>query len=671
MNTKTTLPTIDDRYLLELATAPAQRLFPVLDRTIALRPLLVLLAVLPVMYAVANRSFSSMDAEWGLRALEVRGALSSDALIFEQELIGHNQSINNSRLIWQPPLVSWLTAAIMQFSGATEPWIVVLVSACSTSGLVFAMFALARALWNDRVAWWAAVIMAIHGPFLMMSQTACPIALPMLCAVGTFWGVICHLKRRPRLMTWPLSVAVISLSGCFLSGGPLAIAVLVPISLYWFYWYRDVSLERQRSGLPPKRRTRRMTLGALGILLLVSLILGGWWSIWMTLLHGRDFVGEWLTGPDVFRFSQRPVDGSSSLYRLLWSNVQVFTAFAAFVMVGIGLAVLRLVRRVGFVVGRRPPAAFLLSWFFCGWVIWSFCVMSSNVSLETRLLWQSFALLAGILFAACAIEAVTQRRLPTFTVVLLTLATGLLLMTVPPQVSFTRSYAVRPKVTHPAAVSGPIALGKVERSDDQIIEHRPPELLPSFSQMSEKLSLSVRVWLTIGLCCFVVVGLWRLYQFLDRHDQRHRVVLIVCLVVVFFLDGLVGWRGVQNRRLKDDVLAMLRRDFESIETVERWSVLASRPIPPSLEYTVHAVWPNAKRVLIDSWDDVLAISLAMNETRMRSTIVIEWKEQTTRPIALRMPKMRVREVGQPRFLWKKRLRTYYIVEEPAKIPSQT
>ncbi len=669
MNTETSLPTIDDRYLLELATAPAQRLFPVLDRTAALRPLLALLAVLPVLFAVVHRSFSSVDAEWGLRALEVQGALDGEASLFEREVIGPVFTIEESRLVWQPPLASWLTGGIMQFTGLTGPWVLVIVSACSTIGLILAVFALVRMLWNDRVAWWAAVIMAIHGPFLMMSQGANPVALPMLCTVGAFWGAIRHLKGRPRLMSFPLVTAMISLSGCWLSGGPLAIAVLVPIFVYWYHLNRDLSLERKRAGLPPKRRAKRMTLGALGLLLLISLLIGGWWSIWMTMLHGSSFVSEWLTGPQVLRIPDRIVHEGSFFYRLLWSNVQVFTAFAAFVLVGIVLAGIRLVRRMGFVVGRRPPAAFLLSWFLCGWIVWSICLAGEDVSLETRLMWQSFTLLAGIILAACSIEAVTQRRLLTFVVVLLTLATGLLLMTVPPVVSFTRSPAVWSYADHPTSASSPVAIGEVDSTDDQIIEHRKPELLPSFARIYNDLPLSLAVWLTICAGCVGLVGLWRLHRFLDRHDQRHRLVLMICLAGVFFTDAFVGWRGIQNRRFEDDVLAMVRRDFESIDSVEHWSVLSSRRIPASLAYTVQAVWPDARQIQMNTWDDLLTEAFESNDSRMQGLIVIEWKEQTTRPIALRMPNVRIREVGQPRFLWKKRLRTYYIVEESGKSPA--
>ena len=669
MNRETTLPTIDDRYLLELATAPAQRLFPVLDRTAALRPLLALLAVFPVMVAVVNRSFSPIDAEWGLRALEVREAFAGDGMIFERELLGPDQSLDESRLNWQPPLVSWLTAGIMQLTGYTEPWIVVLVSAFATVGLVLATFALARVLWNDRVAWWSAVIMALHGPFLMMSQAANPIALPMLCCVGTFWGVVRHLKNRPRLMSWPLLTAGVALGGCLLSGGPLGIAVLVPIALYWFHWNQDVSLERKRAGLPPKRRARNVTLSALGLMVLISLSVGGWWSIWMTLYHGGDFVGQWLTGPSVSRIHNASTNTDGLLYRLLWSNVQVFAAFSAFVLVGVCLAGMRLVRRVGFVVGRRPPAAFLLSWFVFGWILRSICLASGRVSLETRQLWQSFTLLAGILLAACAVEAVTQRRLATFLVVTMTLATVLLLMTVPPQLGFTRSPLAFARGIEAESVDGPMALDEIDSIDDDLVEKRQRDLILSFSQIRQKVPRAIVIWLALCVSCVGVVGLWRLRQFLDRHDQRHRLVLIICLIIIFALDAVVSYRGIQNRRLEDDVLAMVRRDFESIESVEQWSVLASQPIPPSLSYTIRSVWPSGRQILMNSWDDVLIDSLAKNKNGLRETVIIEWKEHTTRPVALRMPNVRIREVGQPRFLWKKRLRAYYIVEEPAKFPT--
>lgn len=72
------LQIVDDSELLQMAAPRASELFPVFERADALSPLLLLLAILPGLYAIQYRTLDENAALWGLRSIEMRDPTDVD-----------------------------------------------------------------------------------------------------------------------------------------------------------------------------------------------------------------------------------------------------------------------------------------------------------------------------------------------------------------------------------------------------------------------------------------------------------------------------------------------------------------------------------------------------------------------------------------------------------------
>src|SRR5580704_14006082 len=69
-------PLADDARLEELAAPRPKDLFPILERSSSLSPLLVVLTFLPGIVALEKASIDELDAQWRLKSLEVATAPS-------------------------------------------------------------------------------------------------------------------------------------------------------------------------------------------------------------------------------------------------------------------------------------------------------------------------------------------------------------------------------------------------------------------------------------------------------------------------------------------------------------------------------------------------------------------------------------------------------------------
>ena len=68
------MTTIDDAKLEQLAARRPKELFPILERTSSLSPLLVVLTFLPGIVALESASIDEVDAQWRLKSLELSTA---------------------------------------------------------------------------------------------------------------------------------------------------------------------------------------------------------------------------------------------------------------------------------------------------------------------------------------------------------------------------------------------------------------------------------------------------------------------------------------------------------------------------------------------------------------------------------------------------------------------
>src|SRR5688572_16690194 len=102
---------IEDRQLAEWARPQPEPLLPVLRQASFMRPLILLLAVLPPLIAFQYRPLSLAGAEWSLRALDSYAADTVTGFLDPVADPGRVESHG------RPAAICWLTAAGMAITG--------------------------------------------------------------------------------------------------------------------------------------------------------------------------------------------------------------------------------------------------------------------------------------------------------------------------------------------------------------------------------------------------------------------------------------------------------------------------------------------------------------------------------------------------------------------------
>ena len=281
---------VDDAKLEQLAARRPKDLFPILERSASLSPLLVVLTFLPGIVALESASIDELDAQWRLKSLEISTASSVIDVV-------DPSGISQPDLKWQPPLGSWIAAGAVHLPGPIGSHGLELVDYLSAASLVPASFFLATRLLGRRIGFITAVLVALHTTFLEQHQNATPHGLAILTAMGAFWGFLGHLRHGEDLVSIDLLVGGISLGLCLLAGGPLAfvvVAALLVLVLGHFEPAPDprrataVRREHLWSGWPAFR--------SLGVFVATAFAAGGWWELMMLYSYGGEFPGGLVVG---------------------------------------------------------------------------------------------------------------------------------------------------------------------------------------------------------------------------------------------------------------------------------------------------------------------------------------------------------------------------------------
>jgi hypothetical protein len=145
-------------------------------------------------------------------------------------------------------------------------------------------------------------------------------------------------------------------------------------------------------------------------------------------------------------------------------------------------------------------------------------------------------------------------------------------------------------------------------------------------------------------------------------------VLAAGVVALIAVNALIGLAGLRRATREDPVLRRLQRDLARVKGVEQWIVLSGHPLPLPLHFTVASVWPRAERSTAESWDAVLSRALASHPSRQHKLMVVEWDDRAVGGARFRVPGVMVQMVGEPRYLWKGRLRTFMVLGQPPTAP---
>lgn len=273
---------VDDGELVRWATSEPQPLIPILRFASVMRPLVVLLAVLPALFAFQTRPLTSPGAEWSLRALSCLRAGSIG------EVLDPGRTAPANRWRTQPPAMTWLTAGCMRIFGSHRDGSRSAVAMAATALLIGSVFLLLQALDGARLALIGTILVACQGVLLEFSQQPGiePLALLLVLLTLRQW----QARLRARTLWNGVSSALL-LGFSWLAGGPLALWTWIIIAI----WTAGVRWTPANPDDEPSFAPAMLDVVLIGA---AGFALGGWWTVWMGLRMSPGFWMPWFAlGP--------------------------------------------------------------------------------------------------------------------------------------------------------------------------------------------------------------------------------------------------------------------------------------------------------------------------------------------------------------------------------------
>ncbi|MDX2038235.1 MAG: hypothetical protein SFX72_16420 [Isosphaeraceae bacterium] len=267
-------------------------------------PLVVIVAVLPGLYALSRWDLTPPGPWWGLRSLEVLDGLVLDQTPAALELSNAVESRAFRSVVQQPPLHAWLEALALRARLERDPMATVLPSYVAGALLVILVYLHGRLWRGPGVGVVAAVLTAFNHELLVEMQQASPVTLAVAGAASALYAYGRHLRagsssaaswNGPEGLLWVV-VGGLGLGTSLMSMGLLGLLVIPIVGLHQFYL---------RAGLPPGERVDRwwlswrdnVSLLGGGLVLAIALVLALPWHLMMANRHGSDFLEALVVPP--------------------------------------------------------------------------------------------------------------------------------------------------------------------------------------------------------------------------------------------------------------------------------------------------------------------------------------------------------------------------------------
>jgi 4-amino-4-deoxy-L-arabinose transferase-like glycosyltransferase len=602
--------TFNDDQLAQLAARRQKELFPILDRSTSLSPLLVVLTFLPGIIALESSSIDELDAQWRLKSLQLATAQGIAEII-------DPSGISQSNLKWQPPLVSWLGAAAVHLPGPLGSHGLELVDYLTAAGLVPATYFLVARLFGRRIGFVAAVLVGFHTTFLEEFQNATPHALAMLAALVTFWGFLGHLRYGGQLVSIDLLVGGISLGLCLLAGGPLAF-VVVAVLLVVVLTKAEPAPEMRRTSSTRRGRwwSGWPALRSLGVLVATAFAAGGWWELMMFFSYGRQFVVGWSWG-----IGSSPAGASGTTLHLFSGAfglrfVQEYFAMtrvlAGFTFLGLWTVARGLVSLD--CKAKRTKLVFVAAWFLCGLGAFAAGLLVAPAGSLYFNMWRLFLMSSCVACSALALDEIAHRRIGLSTFVTVTLG----------------SLFVGYVFLHPKTVNN-----------------------------------APNLWLLLGglALAFAVGQLMR--RICERSESRQWLVFAGLIFAYLAADASIGvWsiRADDQSRVDWRALSTFHNSLPPHNDTGSCLLISDTKVPYRLLLALKSVWPRAEITVVPDWDQALKIALDENQVP-KTAIVVDWSEGTSRPANPTGAQWETVTVGNPQYFEQRQLRAYVLKSE--------
>lgn len=278
---KTSRVPLDAPALERLAQRPAQPLFGTLRKAEAMRPLLVLVAIIPPLLIATWQPFSTSVAEQGLAALNVWQSLAPH---------GWLDPTQGTPCAGQPPLYSWCLAAMMQVLHPGSLLVFPFTTALGVGLYVWSGATLARLASGDRGALVAALLLASNPLTIAQGMHLGPAPLGAGLALLSLVWLLEDWRHGGIPWSWRRLAGGIALGGSLLSAPAaglgallLALVLILGTTIGWKWALGGQHPSESRLGPGGWGRVWGGLLWAT-----VALFLAGWWLMEIPRLTDRS-----------------------------------------------------------------------------------------------------------------------------------------------------------------------------------------------------------------------------------------------------------------------------------------------------------------------------------------------------------------------------------------------
>lgn len=262
-------------------------------------PLVVLVAVLPGLYALNSWDLNPPGPWWGLRGLAVLEGMTVDQVPAAAEMKPGAEERAFRAVALQPPLYAWLEAVGLALSPDRDPRATVLPSYVAGALVVVLVYLHGRLWHGPGLGLVAAVLMGFNRNLLMQMQQATPTTLGL---AGTLTALLCygwHLRsssESARFWGWGGGASWTVLGGLALGLALMAVGgfglISVPVVLLHQAYLSAGRAPGTRAGAGrwwlAWRDNPSLTAGAAA--LAIALVVAAPWHIRMYSIYGLDVV---------------------------------------------------------------------------------------------------------------------------------------------------------------------------------------------------------------------------------------------------------------------------------------------------------------------------------------------------------------------------------------------
>jgi 4-amino-4-deoxy-L-arabinose transferase-like glycosyltransferase len=604
-----------DRELEQLAAEPARPLFPLLGHADAMIPFVVILAFLPPLYAVANRTLTEQGAWLGLAGLKCLAVADPSELFDASAFHSFGDRSSDATLEsapepsldpvqpyrFQPPFMTWLTALAMNGFGIGNAAGLVAAAYFCTAGLLIASYILAKRLGGERLGLITVLLLAFNPQILRGAQEPVPQSAAVLFALLALAGLLVHWQKSSAFVSYPLLLAGIALGICLMAGGPVTLAVMAIVLVYVLCWKFE-AWQRDRTGIVWDRSqfSRRTALRSALVLAATGFALAGWSVLLPGSRYGGDFWNEWLRGPAIAAAASDLTSGltpdvtsemgpsRSSFIAAICELNRLAVAVFSLSLLGMA-AIIR-----GFWRAEEDPArrhaGILLVWVAVALLAW--LLLGGPLAGRGPIInvWETLLAIPLIIAAAMGMIEIVERRVGF----LLSLAFGLAALA-------------------DSAVWGRQGLAGANWENQQ-------------GEISETRGWALGLFVVLAVAAAGIT----LTAYARASEKRRRIVLSGMLLAIVIVNCLWGAITVRRTNTGDRELDDLRAGLSKLTQVDRCTFVAlsspgrsssgsltprssprraapSQP-PAELIYTLASLWPKSTISFAQSWESAMRSS---------------------------------------------------------------